>query len=106
MKRSTAFGVFGLAIALLAGACGPTGYYIADVYVHDNDLYTKKCAIDAGRNSDKPDPSNCRFERVGGVPAELLAQLPPPQAATPPTPPPVAPPTPPPATPPAAPNAK
>ena len=103
MKRIT---VFGLGIALLAGACGPTGYYIADVYVHDNDLYTKKCAIDAGNARDKPDPANCRFERVGGVPAELLAQLPPPATATPPTPPPAAVPPAPPAAPPAPPIAK
>ena len=78
------------AILLFSFGCGPTAYYVANVYQNGPDLYTQRCAIDNGRNSDKPDPANCRFERVGPVPPELANQIPagpPPSPAPPPAPP-------------------
>jgi hypothetical protein len=80
-----------LLLAILAAGCNPTGYYVANVFVDANGMYTQRCAIDGGTHSDKPDPEHCRFERVGPPPAEALAQVggapaAPAPPATPPTP--------------------
>ncbi|HEY1814937.1 MAG TPA: hypothetical protein VGG74_21465 [Kofleriaceae bacterium] len=81
-----------LLLAVLAAGCGPTGYYVANVYADQGGLYTQRCAIDGGSHSDKPDPEHCRYERVGPPPAEALSQVgappaAPPAPATPPAPP-------------------
>jgi|HubBroStandDraft_6_1064221.scaffolds.fasta_scaffold439039_2 hypothetical protein len=80
-----------LLIALLAGACNPTGYYVANVFADESGMYTQRCAIDGGAHSDKPDPEHCRYERVAPPPPEVRAQFPagtvPATPATPATPP-------------------
>jgi len=79
-----------LLIAVLAAGCGPTGYYVANVYADQGGLYTQRCAIDGGSHSDKPDPNNCKYERVEPPPPEVRAMFPAapaPAAPTPPTPP-------------------
>ncbi len=72
-------------IALLAGACNPTGYYVANVFADESGIYTQRCAIDGGTHSDKPDPEHCRYERVAPPPPDVRAQFPagPPVPATP-----------------------
>ena len=74
--------LFAFVIAAGASACSPTAYYVANVYNANGTLFVQKCAIDSGRNSDKPDPSNCKFEPVGAPPPELQQYM-----ATPPQPP-------------------
>lgn len=73
-----------LVIAVLAAGCGPTGYYVANVYADQGGLYTQRCAIDAGGHGDKPDPSNCKYERVEPPPPEVRAMFPAPAPAPPP----------------------
>ncbi|HTR53444.1 MAG TPA: hypothetical protein VMJ10_22275 [Kofleriaceae bacterium] len=84
------------AAVLLVCACQPTAYYVANLFVDQSgQLITQRCAIDNGRNSDKPDPANCRYERVGPPPPEVQALIPaapPPSAPPPSAPPPAAPP--------------
>jgi hypothetical protein len=83
-----------LVLAMLAAGCTPAGYYVANVYADEGGLYTQRCAIDSGSHSDKPDPNNCKFERVGPPPPEVRAMLPagpPPPAAAPPATPPTPP---------------
>ena len=78
-----------LLLAALA-SCAPPAYYVANVYADPSGaLFTQRCPIDGGRHGDKPDPDNCRFERVGPPPPELSATIP---AAPPPPPAPPAPP--------------
>ena len=67
-----------LALAGLAlSACMPPAYYVSNVYKDssDTDLVLQLCAIDAGKYSDKPDPYNCKLQRVGPIPAEVRAKL-------------------------------
>lgn len=72
-----------LLIAVLAAGCGPTGYYVANVYADQGGLYTQRCAIDGGTHGDKPDPSNCKYERVEPPPVEVRAMFPAAAAAEP-----------------------
>ena len=82
-----------LAVAGLAG-CAPPAYYVANVYADgQGSLVMQRCPIDAGNKGDKPDPANCRYERVGPPPPEAAAQLGP-TASPPPPPPPPPPPAP------------
>ncbi|HEY1552475.1 MAG TPA: hypothetical protein VGG28_31825 [Kofleriaceae bacterium] len=81
-----------LLLAALAAGCAPTGYYVANVYQDPSGTIVQRCAIDGGSHGDKPDPANCKFERVGPPPPEAGAQLGAPPA--PPAAPPAAPPTP------------
>ncbi len=83
-----------LILAAAIAGCAPPAYYVANIYADDHgQLFTQRCPIDGGRHGDKPDPANCRYERVGPPPAEIQTQL----GAPPPTPPgpPSAPPAPP-----------
>ena len=84
-------------LVLLAAAlvgCAPPAYYVANVFADDHGaLFTERCPIDGGKHGDKPDPANCRYERVGPPPPELQAQVygsapmgPPPGAPPPPAP--------------------
>jgi hypothetical protein len=86
-------------------ACSPTAYYVANVYQDNGRFFVEKCAIDKGRDADKPDPANCKILPVGelppgqraveGIPEEGQAPMPPvaPAPPVPPAPPAAPPPT-------------
>ncbi|HEY1555281.1 MAG TPA: hypothetical protein VGF94_10660 [Kofleriaceae bacterium] len=86
-------------LATVLAACGPPAYYVSNLYVDQGgQLIIERCAIDNGRNSDKPDPNNCHYDRVGSPPPEVAARLgamSPPPPAYPPGGPAAAPPAPP-----------
>jgi hypothetical protein len=65
------------AVALVvAGGCGVSGYYVADVYRRGNDLWVRKCELSSSWTERRPDPNACRIEPVGDLPAELAPQSP------------------------------
>ena len=66
------------AVGFLLGACAPTGYYVANIYRDNNELYVQRCPIYAsGKYGDSSQLSSkdCNYERVQDLPSDVRAAL-------------------------------